>query len=609
MKKLVSVFLAIVISLSSAVFFNLFVFAEENFTVTFGGDDVDSPDSVKAVEWWKDGNGKYYFFIPSYWDAKSIKLWASSDHDVTINDVDLVNGQTYDLGESGTIVNLNDSYEYTVVKSGDVGSVFITTESGSLDNVHADKNYKEKGAIAIYNNKGKAQYEGGLDYIKGRGNASWQNEKKPYNIKLDSKTKLFGMAKSKKWCLIANNDDLSLMRNSIVFGAAADAGLQYTPEYSPIDLYINGEYKGAYIITSKIEADSNRIDVENLDDINEDACVEAYGKDFDMDTLERGGKYGKYAGLLEGSYKYVNVPEDKIATPTDGGYVLELELANRYYDEISGFVSDRGQPAIMKCPEYGSKSQMEYISDYFQRVEDAVYSDNGKNSKGESFSDLVNVESFAKYYDISEWCSNMDSGLTSTYFYLDNTKDGILYAGPVWDYDIALGNNNIIRFGCDYTNPEEFTVCFGRYYRNTVFGKYDIDEKPNLFNVLTDKPDFIAECKAYWDSDIYDAVCAWSGDKFDEYHNSIKNSAVMNHIRWNSFGSSSVSEVEKAYEKEVSGLKTFASKRTEFLNSNIGTVQVQNVKTNPVLKIFKKGLTGINNLFEKIIVFFHLENK
>ena len=173
------------------------------------------------------------------------------------------------------------------------------------------------------------------------------------------------------------------MRNTMVFKAAADAGLSYSPECAPVDLYINNEYLGSYLLTSKIEADSNRIDVEDLDEINEEVCVAEYGEDFDMDSLAQGGVYGRFSGLLEGTNKYVTLPESEDIT-AEGGYVLEMEIANRYPDEKAGFVTKTGQPFIMKSPEYAGKEQMDFISGYYQRFEDAAFAADGKNADGES---------------------------------------------------------------------------------------------------------------------------------------------------------------------------------------------------------------------------------
>ena len=604
-KKMTAAVLALIMALSCLTAGFVFAGAADEITVT-AGYEAESEDALQTINWYK-ADGEYYFFIPSYWDSSEVKLWAPAG--AKINGEEIIEGEAYDLGEGGTIAVGGSNYSYKVVSSSGVGTVFITTESGSLDSVHADKNYKEAGQISILNEKGKEQTETrALSYIKGRGNASWKGEKKPYNIKLDKKAKLLGMAKSKKWSLIANEEDISLMRNAVTYSAAADAGLAYSPKYAPVDLYVNNEYLGSYLLTTRIEPASDRVDVENLDDINEEIAIAEYGEDFDMDSLPQGGTYGKYAGILEGRYKYVQVPETEDST-TDGGYIIEMEIANRYINELSGFVSNDGQPVTMKSPEYASEEQIKFISDYYQRVEDAIKSSDGVNGKGESYKDLIDVESFARYYDISEWTTNMDTGLTSTYFYIDTTKDGKLYAGPVWDYDIAFGNNTDKRFGLDYTNPEGFTVCFGRQYRNTIFKTMDVDEKPNFFGYLCSHEDFAAECKTYWDDGVYEAVTAWYGDEFDGYADTIADSAVMNHVRRNTFGTRDVDEVREKYAAEVASFKNFASAKAEFMNENLGTVQENPVKTFFLIKILKKAAVGINNFFEKTVLLFKLENR
>ncbi len=606
MKKITAVILSVIIALSCMSLLGVCSFADDAFTVTVSG-GAESADALNAVDWFKTESGEYFFFIPSCWDASEINVWASSA--ASLNGTEIVNGEAYDLGESGTITAGGASYHYNVLSSSGIGTVFITTESGSLEAVHADKNHKEPGKISILNAKGKEQTENDtLEYIKGRGNASWEGAKKPYNIKLDKKAKILGMQKSKKWCLIANEDDRTLARNAAVYTAAAEAGLAYSPENAPVDLYINNEYQGSYLLTSKVEAASARIDVENLDDINEEACIEKFGEDFDMDTLPVGGTYGTFAGLLEGTQKYVEFEGSENVT-TDGGYILEMEIANRYIGDLTGFVSNDGQPFVMKCPEYATEKQIKFISDYYQRFEDAVLSESGKNSKGEDYKDLIDIESFAKYYVISEWTSNMDSGLTSTYLYLDTTKDGKLYAGPVWDYDIALGNNGEGRYGLDYRVPDKFTVCFGRQYRNTVFGRADIDEKPTIFNLLCQKKEFIEECEKVWNASVGEVLTSWSNEKIAGYAGTIADSAIMNHIRWNTFGISDVSEVKKAYDGQVNGLLEFAKARAGFLGGNIGAERVNEAETNAVLKFLKKIPAGLNNLIEKAIVLFKLENK
>ena len=613
MKKIIAVIIAVVLSLS--VLSVAVSAAEEAAISDFAIESVAEYD-VKAgksdgaavkTEWYEI-DGVYYLFVPSSIDISNAKISFNAQSDVYVGETKLVNNETTDVfnGKNEVLLTCgNKNYKVVIINESKVASVFIETESGNLDAVHADKSYKEEGKITIINSDlVTAEYNGVLEYIKGRGNSTWEMDKKPYNIKLDKKANLFGMGKSKKWSLIANHTDESLARNVAAYYAAKEAGLAYTPLYVPCDVYINNEYMGAYLLTTRVEVDETRVDIDNLDDVNEEICIKQYGEDFDMDTLAKGGIYGKFAGLLQGTQKWVEVPATEGEAET-GGYILEMELANRYTDEISGFVTSRSQPVTMKSPEYASEAQMKYISSYYQRFEDAVFSENGKNDLGEHYTDVADLTSLAKLYAINEWASNQDFGLTSTYFYKPANEK--LYAGPAWDFDICFGNNDSGRFGCDYTNPEEFTVCFGRQYRNTFFGKYDVDEVPHIFNELCKKQDFVTAVKNVWDSEVKAAVDK-TNTMLSTYAEANMGSAVMHAIRWNIFGTYDIAAIKTAYTKAVNDVYSFSTVRTPFLTENFGTIQVQEVETNFFLAGLKKIGTGMNNLFEKLIVAFGLEN-
>lgn len=614
MRKIIAVILAMIISVSCLSI--AASAADDRAISSFAIESVaeleaeaGKGDGAAVKTEWYEIDGTYYLFVPSAIDLANVKVSFDADADVYVGSTKLVNGGTTDALSGKTEVTFTcdgESFKVVIISESTVASIFIETESGSLDSVHADKEYKEEGNITIVNADGaSAEYKGVLEYIKGRGNSTWEMEKKPYNIKLDKKADLFDMGTSKKWSLIANHSDESLVRNVAAYYAAKEAGMPYTPLFVACDVYINNEYMGAYLLTTRVEADETRVDVDNLDDVNEEACIDEFGEDFDMDTLDKGGVYGTWAGLLQGTQKWVEIPESADKAASTGGYILEMEIANRYIGEISGFVTSRSQPFIMKAPEYSSKKQIEYISDYYQRFEDAVYSENGKNSLGEHYSDLADVKSFAKFYAINEWISNQDCGLTSTYFYKP-TGDK-LYAGPVWDFDIGFGNNNSGRFGCDYTDPKEFTVCFGRQYRNTIFGTADVDEVPHIFNALCTKSDFVKEVKNVWDSEIKAAVDKTNA-MLSTYADANMGSAVMNAIRWNIFGTYDIAEIKADYKEAVKAVYDFSTVRASFLSENFGTVQVQENQTNFFLAGLKKIGVAINNLFEKVIVAFGLEN-
>lgn len=605
MKKFVAIILALVFALSGM---SVLAFADDAPAAPVCTLSKDG----NAINWFEGENGEYYFFISDSDYAGKYTVTVNASGDVYHDGVKLDGGAFVLADAEGTLTCGGTDYKYHVVCTSKLPTVYITTESGSMDAVNADKSYKEGGTIRIYNEKGKTEYDGGLDYIKGRGNSSWEMPKRPYNFKIAKKTNLFGMGKSKKWSLIANYSDDSQLRNAAVYYAAQQIGLDYSPKFVFCDVYTNGDYQGVYLLVTRIEADSKRVDINNLDDVNEEIAIAASGdEDFDMDSLPQGGAYGRFAGLIEGTKKWVEIPAAPEGYTVDntGGYILEMELANRYYNELSGFVTTRSQPITMKSPEYASKDQIEYISDLYQRFEDAVFAANGKDTLGEHYTDIADIESLAKYYIVSEWCSNMDSGLTSTYFYKPEGEDSKLYAGPVWDYDIAFGNNENNRYGCDYNNPEEFTVCFGRQYRNTVFGKLDVDYKPTIYNRLCKRPEFVRECKALWDAGIGATLGEIAEKYIVETGSTVKASAIANAIRWNTYATCDIETISANYDEANAYLTDYATRRTEFLGANIGRVHYQKNVEDELPACVRKVLVKVNNLFEAIIVNFGLINK
>lgn len=604
MKKIIALVLAAVMAFSAFAVCGFAAEAPAISSVYVEQKDLASDDTDRIVNWYA-ANGEYYLFVPASVDYLLADFVVESDETVYVDGAEYTEVQKLAqiIGDKKqvTVKAGDEEYKLNIINGSMIASVFIATESGSLDYIHADKSNKESGFIEIVDENGEAVYDGVLDQIKGRGNSTWGMPKKPYNIKLDEKENLFGMGKSKKWSLLANYGDESLIRNSAVFSVAQQTGVPYTPMGVSCDVYINGNYEGVYLLTTRIEADKTRVNVDNLDDVNEEICQEVFeNDDFDMDTLKNGGYYGKYAGLLQGTQKWVEIPEapeDYGETDITGGYIIEMELANRYADEISGFVSNGNQPFIMKSPEYASKAQMEYISDYYQRFEDAVFSETGKNAKGEDYKDLADFDSLVSYYLVSEWAGNMDSGLTSTYFF--KPAGDKLYAGPVWDYDIALGNNGLNRFGVDYTNPAEFTVCRGRMYRNTVFGTFDAYKIPTIYNELCQKQEFVDAAKTLWNSKVKDVVASVNAE-MTALGETLADSAVMNAIRWNTYETADAAAIKTAYKADVKKAVDYSSGKSEFLTANLGTI-VEQDDNNGILNVI---LYAINNLFESVVKLF-----
>ncbi len=600
MKKLISLIMVIAISFS---LISVSAFAKDNtekFELSVGVRAEKEHGAQIETDWYYNAaDGFYYLFIPKSIDLNSSKIYFDAADSVTIDGTAIVNGASSDVLADKTefILNITDeSFKVKIINESEVSSVFIETESGSLDAVHADKEHKEKGEITIINSDGEVECDGELDYIKGRGNSTWKLSKKPYNIKLEDKENLFGMGKSKKWSLLANYSDASLIRNSLAFTAAENAGMEYTPKYEPVDVYINGEYMGAYLLTTRIEVDKTRVNVDNLEDLNEDA-----NPDVDIEALPRGGVYGSISGYLEGTRKWVEIPND----PEDisGGYILELELPGRYDEEVSGFVTENSQAVILKSPEYASEKEVAYISNYYQLFEKAVHGNQSLAVIGE----YCNVDSLVDSYVFNEWVANHDAGLTSTYLY--KPVNDTIYAGPVWDFDKALGNCDVIRFGLNYNEPSQWTVCHSKLRNISIVGSGEVTQTPTFYNFLAKNQDFINLCKQKWSSCFNDAFSSAVEYITTDYAAAIEGSAVANAVRWNFYGTTDIAAIKAAYAANVKKVADFAAAKSSFMSANIGTVATYGAAEKGFFdSLGDKISVIIGNIIEKTVVLFGLEN-
>lgn len=209
--------------------------------------------------------------------------------------------------------------------------------------------------------------------VRGRGNASWGFPKKPYKIKFEKKQSPLGApAHDKKWTLINNYGDKTLMRNILAFEVSRRVGMAYTPFCTPVDLIMNGEYQGCYQLCDQVEAGKDRV-------------------------------------------------------PAKPGYLIEIDAYN--YTEAKNFWSDRGTPVTIHYPQDDSitTQQEAFIKQFFNKME-------GDCRK------YLDLDSFLRNFIVGEFCGNTDT-YWSVYMYKD-AADGVLFTGPVWDYDLAFENDN-----------------------------------------------------------------------------------------------------------------------------------------------------------------------
>ena len=360
------------------------------------------PSKVKVTFHYNDLNGAVY--LPgTASDQKFYYSW---------NDPDLVltrNGKTYKSGKA-PVAKVGKSITYQARKGGETAAIRIKTVRGSseVDAMFVTVDEK-KGTIKAMNEDpdhetscyGKVLYDGKSRYIsmKGRGNSTWVFPKKPYNLTFyddatyDSKdgVKLIDGVKAKKWSLVANHLDASLLRNKIAMDLADDLGIGLKTKF--VDLWVNGRYYGNYLLTPKNDYDTPD-----------------GGYQLENDNYIEPGESFQLPGMFEiGSLPGVTV------------------LGSGYNNRIC--LKEMGDTAA------AGGENLQTIEKYFDKAWAAVL-----DYDSEDYQKYFDIESWSKMYLMYEVAKLYDCYAGSLLMHRDGlTKKDKLIAGPAWDYDISLG--------------------------------------------------------------------------------------------------------------------------------------------------------------------------
>ncbi|MDR1757791.1 MAG: CotH kinase family protein [Bacteroidales bacterium] len=252
-------------------------------------------------------------------------------------------------------------------------------------NITSKEVYQTADLTIVYNNGTKIFHDS--TEIRGRGNASWGFTKKPYRIKLFKKTRLMDMpANAKSWTLISNEGDKTLMRNLLAFDISRKIEMPYTTIGVPVDVFLNGDYKGCYQFCDQIEARAARVDVEG-----------------------------------------------------NGGMLVELDW---YQDGNKKFTTGSPyniQSVVVKYPDDDeiTDAQFEEVQREFKHVTVAVGQMSVNNQS--QFNQYVDVETFLRYILIGEYTCNTDH-YQNVYMH-KKPGNPMWYTGPVWDFDLAFEND------------------------------------------------------------------------------------------------------------------------------------------------------------------------
>ena len=354
--------------------------------------------TVDARQWTNQGyrsekDGVWYLFLPADESlADTVLSFSGSVTAASAGTLDREHGTLTGAFAASDRVTLTLDGGKTVqicAKQSSLPSLRLTLNGTTLEQVHRDKNVKYPGNDLVVTD-GDDVLTGTVEF-KGRGNSTWREyAKKPYQIKFSKKTSVLGMPAAKKWILLANASDDSMIRTRLVYDAAEQMGFPYVTEYKYVDLWVDGEYLGVYLIGEKAEIGKNRL---NLQD--------PAGAMFELD--------------------------DGFATDEDH-YFFEGRL-NSYF-------------ALKEIVEEDDAHIAQAMSNFqtaMTRFTTALTSEGWENLSLAQLNAMIDVDSLARYYLMNEYVLNGESFFTSFFWYQDGASD-VLHVGPLWDFDTCMGN-------------------------------------------------------------------------------------------------------------------------------------------------------------------------
>lgn len=391
-----------------------------------------------------------------------------------------------------TLINGGKSKDYTIYVHSYTGLPVMWIETEGRQDITSKENYL-KASFKLQENvttRGAGDVLIDSVNIKGRGNTTWRNfPKKPYALKFDKKVSLLNESKDKSWVLLANYGDKSMMRNSISFYLGHISNLDYTPKSHFVELILNGVYNGTYLLCEKLKISKDRVNVG------------------------------------------------------DDGFLIEIDAyAPEESDSRIFYTSHLEKSVNIKDPdvEYDDDN-FNYIKEYVLMSEKALYSDNFTDPD-DGWQKYLDINSFVDWYLINEIIKNVDGARHSGYMNMSRGKK--LKMGPLWDFDISLGNCNYLECGL----PDGFFV--------KQYGWF-----PRLF----EDPAFVAKVK-----ERFDFFYSKRNDIMREINATatyLKYAVQENDNKWHTFYTQTWPnyDVWGSYNNEVQSMKEWLNARFEWL--------------------------------------------
>ena len=469
-------------------------------------EDLDCMDTIRLTADAADGvtqslclyedEGTYYAFLPAFADANAVRIDYAAGYDLYLDDMLCAAGSTVRLspGQSHTL-RMRGAFGFSprkqtlvVMQAKNVPALSIRLTDGTLKDIHADKEVSKTGVASLVLADRTIDFSGSFKKLHGRGNTSWAQAKKSYALLFQDAVDLLGMGAGRSWVLISNVFDVSGLRNKLVYDTAKAIGVRYAVDCEYVDLYIDGAYLGLYLLAERVEVGEGHVEITDLSVQTQNANYSSLSSYTRTDVT--------YNGLRQ---RYLDIPND----PADitGGYLVQIDHNKTQLAVEDSYFQTPGLTFMFSSPQYGSRRQVEYLSDLFNRTQTAL-------AAGDLSS--IDLDSFVKYYLIQEFFANTDE--SSMFFCKDSDRiDPKIYACAIWDFDMSMGN---------MLRATDLSCCV--LCRNGN----------NWFDLLYRNPAFFAALRAQYSQSIRQDVQSLLYDRLNDYAQKIERSFLMNKCRW-----------------------------------------------------------------------------
>lgn len=409
----------------------------------------------------------------------------------------------------------------------------VNVKMGIIDNGAGNRNYYKNP----FNNNLPDPFNNfdGTVGIEHRGSASQFFPKKPYGFETRDgtnksiKVPILGMPAESDWILNASYTDKSLMRDVLTYHLSNQMG-RYASKTKYVELVLDGDYRGVYIMMEKIKRDANRIDIASLK------------------------------------------PTDTDGDAITGGYILKIDkntgTANAYWKSPYPANHNMEINVMVEYPkkEVLTDGQYSYIKTHFTEFENVLKSANFKDPVN-GYAKYIDVNSFIDYFLLTELNYNIDAFRLSVFFYKDrNSRDPKIKMGAPWDYDHAYGNANF----CQGWETNHWAYDFIR-----EFCPSEDKQVPFWWARLLEDRDFCIKVRDRWQQLRQNQWSTNTITSFIDQNAALLNeSQARNFQRWPILGEWVWPNYYygNTYQEEVNWFKNWTQQRLNWVDANISQI-------------------------------------